>query len=152
MRNKWDDITYAHKFHYGAQGNPAFRDFLNIKLNENIDFDQNSEGRNRNSKMKIAIEYTIKAVKYLNNKYLDGDYSNGGIGWQGADICSNENWKEWLFINSEHKKYAFKNWENFNTLEKSKFESVSVFKGDFGTTIIYKSTEFSFKNSSTGNL
>ncbi|KQO32760.1 hypothetical protein ASF10_20090 [Flavobacterium sp. Leaf82] len=50
------------------------------------------------------------------------------------------------------KKNAFKNWSNSNILDQSKFESVSVFKGDFGTTIIYKSTSFSFKNSSTGNL
>lgn len=152
MRNKWDDITYAHTFHYGAQGNPAFRNFLNIELNEIIDFDKNSEGRNNNVKMKSSIEYTIKAVKYFNNEYLDEDYSDGGIGWQGADICTNENWKEWLFIHPDHKKNAFKNWSNYNILEKSIFESVSVSKGDFGTTIIYKSTEFSFKNSSTGKL
>jgi hypothetical protein len=41
---------------------------------------------------------------------------------------------------------------NFYTLEESFFESVSVFKGDFGTTFIYKSTAFSFKNCTTGNL
>jgi len=69
-----------------------------------------------------------------------------------ADICTNENWKKWLFIDLEHKKYAFKKWENSNILEESIFESVSIFKGDFGTTIIYKSTDFSFKKSSTGNL
>ncbi|UWY28743.1 hypothetical protein N4T20_02185 [Flavobacterium sp. TR2] len=152
MRNKWDDSTYAHTFHYGAQGNPAFRNFLDIELNEIIDFDKNADGRNNNTKMKTSIEYTIKAVKYFNNDYVDEDYSDGGIGWQGADICTNENWKEWLFIHPDHKKNAFKNWSNSNILDKSIFESVSVFKGDFGTTIIYKSTSFSFKNSSTGNL
>ncbi len=152
MRNNWNDSTYAHTFHYGAQGNPAFRNFLNIELNEVIDFDKNAEGRNNNLKMKTSIQYTIKAVKYFNNEYQDEDYSDGGIGWQGADICTNENWKEWLFIHSDHKKNAFKNWSNSNTVDKSIFESVSVYKGDFGTTIIYKSTEFSFKNSSTGKL
>ncbi|MBF7090177.1 hypothetical protein IUY40_01290 [Flavobacterium sp. ALJ2] len=152
MRNKWNDQTYAHTFHYGAQGNPGFRDFLNIELNENIDYDKNAEGRNNNIKMKTAIEYTIKAVQYLNNGYIDVDHSEGGIGWQGADICTNENWKKWLFIHSEHKKNAFKNWSNFYTLEESFFESVSVFKGDFGTTIIYKSTSFSYENNPTGNL
>ncbi|PWB22522.1 hypothetical protein [Flavobacterium sp. HTF] len=152
MRNKWNDKTYAHTFHYGAQGNSSFRNFLNIKLNEDIDYDKNSEGRNNNDKMKTAIEYTIKAVKYFNNEYIDEDYSNGGIGWQGADICTNENWKKWLFIHEEHKKNAFKNWENSYILEKSKFESVSVFKGDFGTTVIYKSTTYSLESSSTGNL
>jgi len=152
MRNKWNDETYAHTFHYGAQGNPAFRDFLNIDLNETIDFDKNAEGRNNNVKMKTSIEYTIKAVQYFNNEYIDQDYSEGGIGWQGADICTNENWKKWLFIHTDHKKNAFKNWSNSNILKESIFESVSVFKGDFGTTIIYKSTAFSFKNSTTGNL
>ncbi|QSW90225.1 hypothetical protein J0383_05245 [Flavobacterium endoglycinae] len=152
MRNKWDDQTYAHTFHYGAQGNPAFRQFLNIELNETIDFNKNETGRNKNSKMKTAIEYTIKAIQYLNNGYVGIDYSNGGIGWQGADINDNENWKKWLFINTDHKKNAFKNWSNSSTLEESTFESVSIFKGDFGTTIIYKSTEYSFKNSTTGNL
>ncbi|WP_119789274.1 hypothetical protein [Flavobacterium anhuiense] len=152
MRNKWDDQTYAHTFHYGAQGNPAFRQFLNIELNEAIDFNKNETGRNENSKMKTAIEYTIKAIQYLNDGYVGTDFSDGGIGWQGADINSNENWKKWLYINRDHKKNAFKNWSNSSTLEESTFESVSVFKGDFGTTIIYKSTEYSFKNSTTGNL
>ena len=152
MRNKWDDMTYAHKYHYGAQGNPAFRKFLDIDLDETIDFSKNAEGRNNNVQMKTSIEYTIKGIQYFNNEYLGTDYSDGGIGWQGADICTNENWKKWLFINPDHKKNAFKNWSNSNTLEESIFESVSVFKGDFGTTIIYKSTAFSFKNSSTGNL
>ncbi|GAA3773696.1 hypothetical protein [Flavobacterium ginsengiterrae] len=152
MRNKWDDKTYAHKFHYGAQGNPAFRNFLNIKLGEAIDFNKNELGRNENSKMKIAIEYTIKAVKYFNNGNLGIDYSDKAIGWQGADINNNENWKKWLFIHSDHKKYAFTNWTNSTTLEESTFESISVFKGSFGTTIFYKSTAFSFKKSKTGNL
>ncbi|MCV9930834.1 hypothetical protein OIU80_00935 [Flavobacterium sp. LS1R47] len=52
----------------------------------------------------------------------------------------------------EHKKNAYKNWSNFYTLEESFFESVSVFKEDFGTTIIYKSTSFSYENNSAGNL
>ena len=102
--------------------------------------------------MKTAIEYTIKSIQYLNNEYIGPDYSNEGIGWQGADICSNENWKKWLFIHPDHQKNTFKNWLNSSTLEESTFESVANFKGDFGTTIIYKSTDFSFKNSSTGNL
>ncbi|WP_316635346.1 PAAR-like protein [uncultured Flavobacterium sp.] len=152
MRNKWNDETYAHTFHYGAQGNPAFRKFLNIDLNESIDFEKNAKGRNENVKMKTAIEYTIKGTQYFNNEYIDFDYSGGGIGWQGADICTNTNWQKWLYIHSDHKKNAFKNWSNSSILEESIFESVSVFKGDFGTTIIYKSTIFSFKNSTTGNL
>ncbi|MBZ4033530.1 hypothetical protein K6T82_02045 [Flavobacterium sp. 17A] len=152
MRNRWSDYRYAHEFHYGAQGNAAFREFLDIELNENIDFDKNSQGRNNNSKIKTAIEYTINAVQYLNKEYVGEDISNGGIGWQGADILNNKNWKNWLYIHPEHKKNAFKNWTNSYILEKSIFESISVFKGSFGTTIIYKSTEFSFKNSSIGNI
>lgn len=152
MRNNWNDETYAHTFHYGAQGNPAFRNFLNIDVNETIDFEKNADGRNNNAKMKTSIEYTIKAFQYFNNEYLGLDHSDAGIGWQGADICTNENWKNWLFIHPDHKKNGFKNWLNSNVLEESIFESISVFKGDFGTTIIYKSTEFSFKKSPTGKL
>lgn len=152
MRNNWSDYKYAHEFHYGAQGNSAFREFLDIELNDNIDFEKNSEGRNSNSKIKTAIEFTIRAVQYINNEYIGEDFSSGGIGWQGADILTNKNWKKWLYIHAEHKKNAFKNWTNSNVLEESTFESISVFKGNFGTTVIYKSTEFSFKNSSIGNL
>lgn len=151
MRNNWDDKTYAHTFHYGAQGNPAFRAFLGIKLNEAIDFDKNSKGRNNDSNMRLAIEYTIKAVLYLDGLGQE-DYSEGGIGWQGADINTNKNWKNWLYIHEEHKKYDFAKWINANSLDQSIFESVMVSKGSFGTTLIYKSTKYSFKNSKTGNL
>ena len=150
MRNNWDDKTYAHTFHYGAQGNPAFRSFLGIELYATIDFDKNATRRNNESNMKLAIEYTIKAIQYFGGQGID--YSKGGIGWQGADINTNKNWKNWLYIHDEHKKYAFSKWNNQHSLDKSVFESVSVHKGSFGTTVIYKSTSYSYKISSTGNL
>ena len=150
MRNNWDDKTYAHTFHYGAQGNPAFRKFLGINLNEVINFDKNAIDRNTETNMKLAIEYTIKAVQYFGGQGVD--YSKGGIGWQGADINTNKNWKNWLYIHEEHKKYAFSKWNNQHLLDQSVFESVSVHKGTFGTTVIYKSTSYSYKISSTGNL
>lgn len=153
MRNNWDDQTYAHKKHYGAVGNPAFRAFLNIKVNETIDYDKNAKGRNEKSQMQLAIQYTIKAIDYFNNNYQDEDPSDGSVGWQGVDIFKNKNWKNWLYIHDNHKLYGFKNWKNAHTLDKSISESCGVYKGSFGTTVLWKPTAYAYKlNPKTGGL
>ncbi|MFV0418265.1 MAG: hypothetical protein ACK5KT_06005 [Dysgonomonas sp.] len=138
MRNHWDDKTYAHEFHYGAQGNGAFREFLGIKLNEKIDYEKNSVKRNDVPYMKKAIEYTIKAISYYNKE--EADISFGAIGWQGLDIKTNENWKKWLYFHLDHKKNGFESWVNkYETREKHPYETVANYKGErFGTTIFWK--------------
>lgn len=150
MRNKWDDYTYANEHHYGAYGNPAFRDFLGINLNDAIDFDKNVIGRNENKLMKLSIEYSIKSLTYQKNSNFSEDPSKGGVGWQGVDIVTGTNnaaiyWRNNLFVHSEHKKYGFANWVNKKSLDTSISETTMIGKGTFGTTIIWKQTEFTWK-------
>ncbi|WP_145674780.1 hypothetical protein [Chitinophaga polysaccharea] len=78
--------------------------------------------------------------------------SGGGIGWQGADINTNANWKSWLYFHSEHKKFAFKGWSNLHLLDNSQFETTGVHKGGFGTTIFYKSTQAALEKDKKGGL
>ncbi|TWF32652.1 hypothetical protein FHW36_11429 [Chitinophaga polysaccharea] len=78
MRNKWDDNTYANEFHFGANGNPAFRDFMGINLGDQPDFDKKSFGRNENRQMRLAIEYTIGAMRYLG---ANGKFGEDKIWW-----------------------------------------------------------------------
>lgn len=143
MRNDLTDNDYAN----GTKKTPknsAFRAFSNMEEGEKIvDFDKNLEERNNNDKMILAISYTIKALLYL--KGIGTDISEKAIGWHGADILNHEDWKKWLYINDEHKKYSFLHWKNLIKLKNAEFESVSVFKGEGylkkSTTIFYKSTK-----------
>lgn len=143
MRNNLTDNDYAN----GTKKTPknsAFRAFSNMEEGEKIvDFDKNLEERNNNDKMILAISYTIKALLYL--KGIEADISEKAIGWHGADILNHEDWKKWLYINDEHKKYSFLHWKNSIKLKNAAFESVSVFKGEGylkkSTTIFYKSTK-----------
>ncbi|SFN33738.1 RHS repeat-associated core domain-containing protein [Chitinophaga sp. YR627] len=160
MRNRWTDDQYANETHYGADGNPAFRNFLGINLGEDPDLLKNVSVRNGNAQMKLAFEYTIKAFQYQAHNGKDLDFSYGGIGWQGVDIFNSADWKKWLYVDQEIKSFGFSNWSNSYNLDASLFQATKVFQGGskgksgkhFGSTLFYKSTKHSFSTSKTGQL
>lgn len=151
MRNYWNDFTYAHEFHYGAQGNPAFRKFIGIALNEGIDFTKNMNGRNLDPLMLLSIEYTFKALEYQFNTNKK-DYAEGGIGWQGVDIFNHSDWLDWLYIHKEDRIEGFVNWKNKHgdDLSKYTFQSAFTAKGSVGTTVIFKPGDKTLNQSTRG--
>lgn len=146
MRNNLTDNDYANGTKKTPK-NPAFRAFLGMEEGEKIvDFDKFLEERNNNednfyykySKMRLAINYTIKALLYLQGK--EEDISEKAIGWQTKDILKKPLWKKSLSIKAEHRLYGFENWKNEKDFT---CVSVSVYKGlkGFGPTIFYKYKE-----------
>ena len=148
MRCNRTDYLYANgKKASGKDANAAFRAFLGMEEGEKIvDFDKFLEERNNNtdnfyykySKMRLAINYTIKALLYLQGK--EEDISEKAVGWQTTDIFDDNLWKRNLFIKKEHQLYGFENWKNEKDFT---CVSVSVYKGlkGFGPTIFYKYKE-----------
>ena len=114
-----------------------------------VDFDKFLEERNNNednfyykySKMRLAINYTIKALLYLQGK--EEDISEKAVGWQTKDILKKPLWKKSLSIKAEHRLYGFENWKDNNNKKDLEFISNFIFQGlkGFGPTIFYKYKE-----------
>ena len=149
MRNNLTDNDYANGTKKTPK-NPAFRAFLGMEEGEKIvDFDKFLEERNNNednfyykySKMRLAINYTIKALLYLQGK--EEDISEKAVGWQTKDILKKPLWKKSLSIKAEHRLYGFENWKDNNNKKDLEFISNFIFQGlkGFGPTIFYKYKE-----------
>ena len=151
MRCNRTDYLYANgKKASGKDANAAFRAFLGMEEGEKIvDFDKFLEERNNNtdnfyykySKMRLAINYTIKALLYLQGE--EKDISGKAIGWHTKDILKKPLWKKSLSIKAEHRLYGFENWKDNNNKKDLEFISNFIFQGlkGFGPTIFYKYKE-----------